>query len=139
MKRLLIVTTALTMLIAPMSESFAQGWNSNRRDDNRPAAAMSMRHDNDRRDDYRNDNRSGDYRNDNRNADYRHDNGRHRGWYKGGRIERNDWNRGQRVNDWQRRHLQRPPRGYEWRQVDNNYVLAAAATGLIAALVLANR
>lgn len=130
MKRLLIATTALTMLIAPMGESFAQGWNNNRRDDNRPAAAMSMqRHDNDRRDDYRNDNRDGDYR---------HDNGRHRGWYKGGRIERNDWNRGQRVNDWQNRRLQRPPRGYEWRRVDNNYVLAAAATGLIAAMVMAN-
>ena len=76
MKRLLIATTALTMLIAPMSESFGQSWNNNRHDDNRPAAAMSMqRHDNDRRDDYRNDNRDGDYRN---------DNGRHRGWYKGG-------------------------------------------------------
>ena len=130
MKRLLIATTALTMLIAPMSESFGQGWNNNRHDDNRPAAAMSMqRHDNDRRDDFRNDNRDGDYRN---------DNGRHRGWYKGGRIERNDWNRGQRVNDWQNRRLQRPPRGYEWRRVDNNYVLAAAATGLIAAMVMAN-
>jgi Ni/Co efflux regulator RcnB len=132
MKRLLTATTALTMLIAPMSGAFAQGWNNNNRhDDNRPAATMTMqRHDNDRRDDYRNDNRGGDYR---------HDNGQHRGWYKGGRIERNDWNRGQRVNDWQRRHLQRPPRGYEWRQVDNNYILAAAATGLIASLVLANR
>ena len=52
---------------------------------------------------------------------------------------RNDWNRGQRVNDYRRYHLQRPPRGYEWRRVDNNYVLAAAATGLIMGLVLANQ
>jgi Ni/Co efflux regulator RcnB len=117
MKRLLIATTAVTMLIAPMSESFAQGWDNNRRDDRN--TTMS-RHDNDRYDNNRRD-----------------DNNRHH-WRKGGRIERNDWNRGQRVTDWQRRHLQRPPRGYEWRQVDNNYVLAAAATGLIAALVLAN-
>jgi len=132
MKRLLIVTTAFSMLIAPMSGAFAQGWsNNNRRDDNRPAAAMAMQN--------RDNDRHNDYRNDNRNGDYRHDNGQHRGWHKGGRIDRNDWNRGQRVNDWQRRHLQRPPRGYEWRQVDNNYVLAAAATGLIASLVLANR
>jgi Ni/Co efflux regulator RcnB len=71
--------------------------------------------DNDRRDNYRNDN-------------VRHDNGRHRGWYKGGRIDRSDWNRGYRINDYRRYHLQRPPRGYEWRRVDNNYVLAAAAT-----------
>jgi Ni/Co efflux regulator RcnB len=81
---------------------------------------MTMqRHDNDR-----NDNRGNNYGN--------------RGWHKGGRIDRNDWNRGQRVNDWQNRHLQRPPRGYEWRRVDNNYVLAAAATGLIMGLALAN-
>jgi Ni/Co efflux regulator RcnB len=63
----------------------------------------------------------------------------HNNWHKGGRIEQSDWNRGQRVNDWQNRHLSRPPRGYEWRRVDNNYVLAAAATGLIAGLVLANQ
>ena len=117
MKRLLIATTALTLLVAPMSGAFAQGWNDNRHDDHRPGNAMQY-HDN--------------------RGDNRHDNGQHRGWYKGGRIERNDWNRGVRVNDWNRYHLQRPPRGYEWRRVDNNYVLAAAATGLIAGLVLAN-
>jgi Ni/Co efflux regulator RcnB len=137
MKRLLIATTALTLLVAPMSEAFAQNWNNNRpddrqgamtmqrHDDNRPGNGMAMqRHDNDRQADYRND---------------RHDNGRHHNWYKGGRIDRNDWNRGSRVNDYRRYHLQRPPRGYEWRRVDNNYVLAAAATGLIMGLVLANQ
>ena len=116
MKRLLIATTALTLLVAPLSEAFAQGWNNNDRHDNgRPNAMAMQRHDNDR-----------------------HDNGQHRGWYKGGHIDRNDWNRGHRVSDYRRYHLQRPPRGYEWRQVDNNYVLAAAATGLIAGLVLAS-
>ena len=110
MKRFLIATTAISLLIAPVSGAFAQGWDNSRHDD--PRGNMMDRHDN----------------NDN-----------HRNWRKGGRIERNDWNRGQRVNDWQNRHLQRPPRGYEWRRVDNNYVLAAAASGLIAALVLANR
>jgi Ni/Co efflux regulator RcnB len=114
MKRFLIATTALSLLIAPVGGAFAQGWDNNRHDDRR--GNMMDRHDNDR-----------------------HDNGRHNGWRKGGHIDRNDWNRGQRVNDWQRRHLQRPPRGYEWRRVDNNYVLAAAATGLIASLVLANQ
>ena len=117
MKRLLIATTALTMLIAPMSETFAQGWNNNRN-------TTMQRHDNDRNDRYEN---------------RRNDNNRRHNWRKGGRIDRSDWNRGRRVNDWQQRRLQRPPRGYEWRQVDNNYVLAAAATGLIAALVLSNR
>ena len=125
MKRLLIATTALTLLVAPISEAFAQSWNNDRHDDGRNAA-MTVRHDNDRHDNDRFDNNG------------RHDNGQHRGWYKGGRIERSDWNRGQRVNDYRRYHLQRPPRGYEWRRVDNNYVLAAAATGLIMGLVLAN-
>jgi Ni/Co efflux regulator RcnB len=116
MKRLLIATTALTLLAAPMSAAFAQNWND-RHDDRGSNNSMTMqRHDNDRRD----------------------DNQRHN-WHKGGRIERNDWNRGQRVNDYKRYHLQRPPRGYEWRRVDNNYVLAAAATGLIMGLVLANQ
>ena len=113
MKRLLIVTTALTLLAAPLSGAFAQG-RYDRHDDHRPNAMM-MHRDNDR-----------------------HDNGHHRGWYKGGRIDRSDWNRGHRINDWRRYHLSTPPRGYEWRRVDNNYVLAAAATGLIMGLVLAS-
>jgi Ni/Co efflux regulator RcnB len=130
MKRLLIATTALTLLVAPLSEAFAQSGNQGRYDDrhdNGRSNSMTMqRHDDNRRD------------NDRWTNNDRHDNGRHRGWYKGGHIERNDWNRGQRVNDYRRYHLQRPPRGYEWRRVDNNYVLAAAATGLIMGLVLAN-
>ena len=63
-----------------------------------------------------------------------HDNGRHLGWRKGGRIDRDDWSRGQRV-DWRRHHLRQPPRGYEWRQVDNTYVLATPRDGLIAAII----
>ena len=129
MKRLLIATTALTLLVAPLSEAFAQNgnWNNDRHDNGRNATMTMQGHDNDRRDNDRFDNNG------------RHDNGRHRGWYKGGHIDRSDWNRGQRVNDYRRYHLQRPPRGYEWRRVDNNYVLAAAATGLIMSLMLANQ
>lgn len=117
MKRLLTTAAAILMLAAPMTEAMAQGWNNNRyerhddrRDDRRGGPGMMMRD---------------------------HDNG-HRNWRKGGRIDRNDWNRGRRVSDYRRYHLQRPPRGYEWRRVDNQYILAAAATGLIAALVIAN-
>jgi Ni/Co efflux regulator RcnB len=112
MKRLLTTAAAILMLAAPMTEAMAQNWNNNRdrHDDRRGAPGMMMRD---------------------------HDNG-HRNWRKGGRIDRNDWNRGRRVSDYRRYHLQRPPRGYEWRRVDNQYILAAAATGLIAALVIAN-
>jgi Ni/Co efflux regulator RcnB len=61
----------------------------------------------------------------------------HHDWKKGGRIEKGDWNRGQHV-DYKSHHLRRPGRGQEWRQVDGNYVLAAAATGLIVGLAAAH-
>jgi Ni/Co efflux regulator RcnB len=61
---------------------------------------------------------------------------RHDEWRKGAKIGHDDWNRGQPV-DWHSHHLRSPPHGYEWRQVDGNYVLAAAATGLIASAIIA--
>jgi Ni/Co efflux regulator RcnB len=82
------------------------------------------------------DNRHDDHRDDHRPGPAMMMKGPNHNWQKGGRIERNDWNRGTRV-DYRRYHLSAPPRGYEWRRVDNNYVLAAAATGLIAGLVIA--
>ena len=57
--------------------------------------------------------------------------GMHHDWRRGGRIEAGDWRRG-RVVDYRRYHLRRPPRGYQWRDVDGNYVLAAIAGGVIA-------
>lgn len=63
---------------------------------------------------------------------------RHDEWHKGARIQHEDWDRGQPV-DWRAHHLRRPRRGYEWREVDGNYVLAAAATGLIASAIAHSR
>jgi Ni/Co efflux regulator RcnB len=62
---------------------------------------------------------------------------RHDDWHKGGRISHDDWNRGRAI-DYRRYHLNRPPRGYQWRQVDGNYVLAAIATGVIASAIVAS-
>jgi Ni/Co efflux regulator RcnB len=59
-------------------------------------------------------------------------------WQRGGRIERGDWGRGQRV-DWRARHFRAPPRGYEWRYIDGQYVLGAIATGVIADIILNSR
>ncbi len=59
----------------------------------------------------------------------------HSDWRRGGYVSHDDWNRGERVTDYRRYHLKRPPSGYEWRRVDNNYVLAAVATGLIASYI----
>jgi Ni/Co efflux regulator RcnB len=57
-------------------------------------------------------------------------------WRRGGYVSYRDWDRGYYVDYRRHRHLYAPPRGYEWRRVDNNYVLAAAATGLIAGLII---
>ena len=120
MKRFLTITAAaITLLTGSIAVAEAQpGRNDNRYD---------QRYNNN------------DHRNDARPAvsNNRFDNNRHN-WRKGGRIERADWNRGRRVADWQRRHLQRPARGYEWREVDGNYVMAAVATGLIASIILSH-
>ncbi len=61
---------------------------------------------------------------------------RHDEWRKGYRMRPEDWNRGQRI-DYRTYHLNAPPRGYEWRSVDGNYVMAAVATGLIASTIVA--
>jgi Ni/Co efflux regulator RcnB len=58
----------------------------------------------------------------------------HKDWKKGERIKHEDWERGQRVN-YHERHLNAPPRGYEWRSVDGNYVLANSSTFQIGAVV----
>jgi len=56
-------------------------------------------------------------------------------WNRGERMGYNDWSGAQRV-DYRRRHLRRPPNGYEWRESNGQYVLAAVATGLIASIIL---
>ncbi|RRZ93687.1 RcnB family protein [Erwinia sp. 198] len=41
-----------------------------------------------------------------------------------------------RVNDWHARGLHEPPRGERWAYIDGNYVLIAAATGVITSILL---
>ena len=119
-KRFITVTAAAIALLAgSLAAAEAQPGNNNRNDN-------------------RYDNRSNDHRNDVRGAGNNNRFDNRRNWRKGGRIERNDWNRGRRV-DYHTRKLQRPPRGYEWREVDGNYVMAAMATGLIASIILSGR
>lgn len=85
-----------------------------------PATALYAQHD-DHRDDHRYDH---------------HGYVRHNEWRRGYHMRHEDWDRGERV-DWRARHLRQPPRGYEWRQVDGNYVMAAVATGIIASTIIA--
>lgn len=43
---------------------------------------------------------------------------------------------GYRVDNWRDRGLTAPPRGEHWAFIDGNYVLVAAATGIITAILL---
>jgi Ni/Co efflux regulator RcnB len=61
----------------------------------------------------------------------------HDEWKKGAKMRNEDWKRGEHI-DYKEHHLRAPPHGYEWRQVDGNYVLAAVATGVIASVVAAS-
>ena len=103
----------------------------------------------DRPDDHH-DNRPGEHRDgDRHDGDHRgsehaqggHDQGgphnfvRHDEWHKGGRMDRKDWKRGERM-DYRAYHLDPPPHGYEWRQIDGNYVLATISGGLILHVVI---
>jgi Ni/Co efflux regulator RcnB len=69
----------------------------------------------------------------------------HAGWgqdYGGGHSFRNgehigynDWAGAQPV-DYRQHHLRRPPHGYEWRQSNGQYILAAVATGVIISAIV---
>ncbi len=50
-------------------------------------------------------------------------------------MERQDWDRGRRV-DHREARLRQPPEGYEWREIDGRFVLGAIATGIIADIIL---
>ena len=73
------------------------------------------------------------------------DHGDHRGWgqdrgsdhrwRRGQRMGYNDWNNAERV-DYRRYHLRQPPRGYEWRRQNDQFVLGAITTGVIASIIL---
>ena len=72
--------------------------------------------------------------------------------HRDGRVTtrvKHKWARGQRVPttyrgsryyvDYRRYKLRAPPRGYRWVRVDNDFLLIAATTGLIASVVAASQ
>lgn len=60
-----------------------------------------------------------------RHDQYHHDQYvRHDDWKRGRHIRHEDWDRGRHIDNWRARHLRRPPAGYEWRELDGQYVLA---------------
>ncbi|MFD3266193.1 RcnB family protein [Phenylobacterium ferrooxidans] len=130
MKRAIAAALALSLLggTAAMAQpaqyqrdyqgQYQQGYNGGRYDDRR---------------DYRYDDRRDDRRG--YGQQQRHYNGQ--AWRRGQRLPSQYRSSAYYVNDYGRYGLRAPPRGHRWVRANNDYVLAAIATGLIVQ-VLAN-
>jgi Ni/Co efflux regulator RcnB len=89
------------------------------------------------RDDHGHDNHGHDNRYDNR--DDHHDNrggNGHGRWERGHSLPPEYRDRGHYVTDYRSYRLREPPRGYRWVRADNDFVLVAITTGLIADIVI---
>ncbi|MDP3869218.1 RcnB family protein [Phenylobacterium sp.] len=138
MKRAIAAALALSLLggTAAMAQpaqyqrdyqgQYQQGYNDGRYDDRR-----------DNRYEDRRDNRYDDHRDDRRGygQQQRHYSGQ--AWRRGQRLPSQYRSSAYYVNDYGRYGLRAPPRGHRWVRANNDYVLAAIATGLIVQ-VLAN-
>ncbi|ENZ80929.1 MULTISPECIES: RcnB family protein [Caulobacter] len=122
MKRILTTSVALLMLGGAANAASAQDYRHDGRYDGRDRAYQQGRFDQARRDDRRD--------------DWRHD---HRRWNRGERLDPRWRGNAYYVSDWRAHHLRPPPRGYRWHRVNDQYVLAAVATGVIASVILADR
>jgi Ni/Co efflux regulator RcnB len=60
----------------------------------------------------------------------------HYEWVRGAVLTPTEWKRGISI-DYRVNALQPPPPGYQWREIDRNYVLASASTHTIAGVVAA--
>ena len=60
-------------------------------------------------------------------------------WSRGDRLYRDYRGSQYYVNDWRRYNLRRPPRGYRWVRVDNDYMLVAITTGIIMDIIMMNQ
>ncbi|MDR7115702.1 RcnB family protein [Caulobacter sp. BE254] len=137
MKRLIITTLAATLLAGTALSGTAMA--AGQRYDDHDRGRYDQRHD-DRRDD-RHDDRYDrhdrrDYGHSRREA--AHERRDYRRWERGQRLDARYRDNRYYVSDWRRHGLRAPPRGYRWQRVDDNYILAAVATGLIASVIIAN-
>jgi Ni/Co efflux regulator RcnB len=127
MKRFLTASLAVLMLAGGAGAASAQDWrrdhNDNGRYDSRDRAYEQGRRDQARAEDRR---------------DRREDRREYRRWAKGQRLDARYRGRGYYVDDYRRYGLRAPPRGYRWQRVNDQYILAAVATGLIASVIIAN-
>ncbi len=78
----------------------------------------------------------GDHRQDNNHGQQtaQHDQRGGQHWGRGQRLPSNYRTTRYRV-DYRSHHLRAPPRGYQWVQVNNDYLLVALTTGLISQII----
>ena len=129
MKRILTGALALTLLAGTAAS--AQPYGGHDRNDHRDGRYEQNRYDNDRngrdqRDRYDNDRRDSRY-GDNRGQ-------RAHRWSRGQRLPAMYRTRGHYV-DYRSHRLRQPPRGYQWVQVNDDYLMVALTTGLIAQMI----
>ena len=143
------IAALIALTFTASGSALAQrGDHGNDRDRNGYSQHHDDRRDNDRRDkDYRKDDRRGGphannkHRNDFAQHYHRDDHrggGPRKNLRRGGKLDKHYRDKRYVVNDWNRRHLSAPPRGHQWVQAGNDYVLAAIATGIIAQVFLSN-
>lgn len=58
-------------------------------------------------------------------------------WAKGQRLDRGTKRIVIRDRDYGRYRLHRPPHGYQWVRVDNDFIMVATATGIISSILYA--
>jgi Ni/Co efflux regulator RcnB len=114
MKKVLSAALALSLLGGTAAMAQPYGHSDHRNDNNGRYSQSADRHDD---------------RHDNR-----HDNRNHR-WSRGERLPSSYYSSRSHYVDYRRHHLRQPPRGYQWVQVDNNYMMVALATGLISSII----
>ncbi|KSB88809.1 hypothetical protein AS593_23135 [Caulobacter vibrioides] len=122
MKRLIITAVATTLLAGTALSG---------------TAMAQPRHD-DRHDRYEQQRAYEKGRKDQARYERKQDRREYRRWAKGQRLDARYRGDGYYVKDYRRHGLRQPPRGYRWQRVDNQYVLAAVATGIIASVIIAN-
>ena len=129
-----VMSVVLALALASGGSAFGQGnsghndrgdGNDRGRHEQGPHGGQQDRHDNQRYQSGRHDDRG-------RGA------GPNNSFYRGDRLP--DQYRGRQyvVDDWRGHHLSAPPRGYHWVQSGGDYILVAVATGIIMQLLLNN-
>ena len=129
MKRLIITTLAATLLAGTALSGTAMA--AGQRYDDHDRGRYDQRRD-DRYD--RHDRR--DYGHSRREA--AHERRDYRRWERGQRLDARYRDNRYYVRDYHRYGLRAPPRGYRWQRVDDSYILAAVATGVILSVIIAN-